>query len=124
MANPATIGDIEARWRPLTDLETANATAFLGDAWEELLSKRPNLEADITAETIRPGNVVRVVVAMVLRVLKNPDGYIEEAIDDWRGRRDALVASGVLHVTSEELAAVTPGRHTRRSVRLVAYGDD
>jgi hypothetical protein len=123
MANPATIADIVARWRPLTTQETTNAAAFLGDAWEELLSKRPNLEADMTAETVRSGNVVRVVVAMALRILKNPDGWDQEAIDDWSGRRNQLVADGVLRVTPEELAAVTPGRRVRRSVRLVNYGD-
>lgn len=73
--------------------------------------------------TVVTANVIRVVVAMVLRVLKNPDGYDTEAIDDWSGRRNALVADGLLRVTSEELADVTPGRRGRRSLRMVAYGD-
>ncbi len=123
MPNPATISDIEARWRPLVDLEPINATAFLDDAWAELLSRRPTLEADMTATTVTTANVVRVVCAMVLRILKNPDGWDQESIDDWSGRRNALVADGVLRVTAEELASVSPGRSTRRSVRLVVYGD-
>ncbi len=123
MANPATIPDVEDRWRPLTTRENTNATAFLGDAWEELLSRRPNLEADIAAGTVRSGNVVRVVVAMVLRILKNPDGWDQESIDDWSGRRSALVADGILRVTDDELASITPGRALRHSVRLVNYGD-
>ncbi len=123
MANPAIVADIEARWRPLDAQETTNAEAFLGDAWALLLSRRPNLEADITAATVSTDNVVRVVVAMVLRILKNPDGKLEESIDDYRYRRDALVASGTLHVTSDELADITPGRVHRRSVRLVTHGD-
>jgi hypothetical protein len=88
-----------------------------------LLGRRPTLEADMTAGTVTNANVIRVVVAMVLRVLKNPDGYEDEAIDDWRGRRSALVASGLLHITSDELADVTPGRRRRNSVRLVKDGD-
>lgn len=123
MANPATVEDIEARWRPLTSEETANATAFLDDAWWLLLGRRPTLEADITAGTVTEGNVVRVVCAIVLRVLRNPGGYDQEAIDDWSGRRNALVADGVLRVTSDELADITPGRARNRSVRLVVYGD-
>lgn len=123
MANPATIAEIEARWRPLTAQEITNATAFLGDAWEELLSRRPNLEADIVAGTVTEANAVRVVAAMVLRILKNPDGWDQESIDDWSGRRNTLVADGVLRVTADELAAITPGRATRRSVRLVRDGD-
>lgn len=123
MANPTIIADIEARWRPLSEQEDRNAQAFLEDAWAELLSKRPNLEAELAAGIVSRANAVRVVCAMVLRVLKNPDGYEDESIDDWRGRRSALVASGVLHVTSDELALVTPGRAHRRSIRLVKDGD-
>ncbi|MBA3781186.1 MAG: hypothetical protein H0X12_04940 [Nocardioides sp.] len=123
MPNPVTISDLEARWRPLSDLEPVNAAAFLEDAWAELLSRRPTLESDITAGTVTAANVIRVVSAMVLRVLKNPEGYDQESIDDWSGRRNALVADGILRITPEELAAITPGRATRRSVRLVVYGD-
>ena len=123
MPNPASTSDIEARWRPLTAQETTNATAFLGDAWALLLSRRPKIEADMTAGAVTTANVVRVVCAMVLRVLKNPDGWDSEALDDWQGRRNALTASGVLHVTSDELADITPGRKRRRSIRLTIYGD-
>jgi hypothetical protein len=123
MANPATVADIEARWRPLTAQETTNAEAFLDDAWAELLSRRPNLEDDLTDATVSEANAIRVITAMVLRILRNPGGYDQEAIDDWSGRRNALVADGVLRVTSEELALLSPGRSTRKSVRLVVYGD-
>lgn len=124
MPNPATTADVEARWRPLSDDEYTNAEAFLDDAWWLLLSKRPTLEDDLTAGTVTEGNVVRVVSAMVLRILKNPDGKSEESIDDYRYRRDALMASGLLTVTPDELADITPGRRRSRSVRLVAYADD
>ena len=123
MANPVTVADLEARWRPLSAQETINADAFLGDAWALLLGRRPNIEADIAAGTVSTQDVVRVVSAMVLRVLKNPDGWADEAIDDWRGKRAAAVASGELYVSPSELADVTPGRATRRSVRLVTHGD-
>lgn len=124
MANPATVTDLEARWRPLTDLERINAEALLGDAWWLLLGRRAGLEDAITAGTVSEGNVVRVLAAMVLRVLKNPSGYIQESIDDWSGRRADLVSSGVLHVTDDELSDLTPGGARRTgSVRLVVYGE-
>jgi len=123
MANPATVADITARWRTLTTQETTNATALLADAWALLLARRPTLEADITAGTVTTANVVRVVVAVVLRVLRNPDGKLEESIDDYSYRRDSATSTGGLYVTSDELADLTPGRHRQRSVRLVAYGD-
>lgn len=123
MANPATVADLEARWRPLTTQETTNAEALLDDAWAILLMRRPNLEADIAAETVSEANVIRVVCAMVLRVLRNPDGKLEEAIDDYRYRRDSSLSGGLLYVSSDELADITPGRGRRKSVRLVIYGD-
>lgn len=123
MPNPATTADIAARWRPLTAQETTNATAFLADAWALLLMRRPTLEADITAGKVTTTNVIRVVVAMVLRVLRNPDGKLEESIDDYRYRRDSALSSGLLYVSPDELADLTPGRKRRSSVRLVVYGD-
>lgn len=123
MPNPATTSDIEARWRPLNDQETVNAEAYLDDAWWLLTARRPTLEADVTAGTVTEGNVIRVVAAMVKRILMNPGGFDQEQIDDWAGRRNKLVADGVLRIDPDELADITPGRRRQRSVRLVAYGD-
>ena len=123
MTNPASTSDIESRWRPLSAQETTNADVFLDDAYAMLLGRRPNLEADVAAGTVTEANVVRVLCAMVLRVLRNPEGYDSETIDDYTYRRNAIVSSGALHVTSDELADVTPGRRIRRSVRLTVYGD-
>lgn len=121
--NPAVISDVEARFRPLSDQESTNADALLGDAWELLLSRRPNLEAAIDSATVSEANVIRVVVAMVLRVLRNPGGLLEESIDDYTYRRDPALSAGALYVTDDELADITPGRARRRSVRLVTYGE-
>ena len=73
MPNPASVTDVESRWRPLNEREQVNAQAFLDDAWALLLSRRPTLEADMTAATVSTGNVVRVLSMMVKRVLLNPD---------------------------------------------------
>lgn len=124
MPNPATTSDIEERFRPLTPAETINATALLDDAWWLLTGRLPALEANMTAGSVSVGNVIRVVSNMVIRVLRNPDGKLEESIDDYRYRRDALVSSGALTVTDDELADLTPGAGRRvNSVRLVAYGE-
>lgn len=123
MPNPTTIADIEARYQPLTAQQNTNATAYLADAWELLLSRRPTLEDDMAAGTVRTGNVERVIAAMVIRILKNPDGKKSEGVDDYQYARHELLASGLLHVTPDELADITPGRKRHRSVRLVAYGE-
>jgi hypothetical protein len=74
--NPALTSDIQARFyrapdRPEVDI----SQQLLDDAWDLLVSRRPSLEADMTAaRTVKTGNVVRVLVAMVGRVLSNPRG--------------------------------------------------
>ena len=123
MANPASTTDLEARWRPLVGQEVTNAETVLADAWDLLTSRRPTLEADIAAGTVTTAAAIRVVSAMVLRVMKNPDGYDSETIDDYTYRRNAIISSGALHVTPDELADVTPSRQRRSSVRLVIYGE-
>ena len=124
MTNPASTSDLEARfYRALTDRELLIAPEWLDDAWQMLLDRRPTLEADLTASTVNTRTVIRVLCAMVGRILSNPEGKLEEAIDDYRYRRDSVVSSGLLHVTPEELADVTPGRKGRRSVRLAIYGE-
>lgn len=124
MPNPATISDITDRFRALTAAESTKALAYLDDAWWLLTGRLQHLEANMAAGTVSEGNVVRVVCAMVIRVLQNPEGLLEEEIDDYRRRRDALTSTGALMVSDAELADLTPGS-TRRtnSVRLVAYGD-
>ena len=123
MTNPATVDDVVSRFRPLTTAEQVVAQTLLGDAWEMLLGRRPNLEADITSGAISEATVVRVVANMVIRVLRNPDGYLQESIDDYTYRRDAVVSTGLLHLTPDELADITPGRARNRSIRLTVYGD-
>jgi hypothetical protein len=123
LPNPVSTTDIEARWRPLSTQETTNASAFLDDAWAYLTDRLPLLEANLAANTVSEDNVIRVVCAMVLRILKNPNGYDSETVDDYTYRRNSLTASGLLVATSDELADLTPGRKRRSSVRLVVYGD-
>ena len=126
MPNPATVTDVAARfWRPLTGHEETVAYTRHEDAWWLLTSKRKTLEADIVAGTVSEGNVRRVIADMVCRILNNPQAKAEEAIDDYRYRRDSLIASGALMVTPEELVDVTPATtgSSHRSVRLVVHGD-
>lgn len=121
--SPATVDDIEARWRPLTAQETTNAATFLSDAWTMLRERLPLLEGNIADGKVSEASVIRVLSAMVLRVLRNPNGYDSETVDDYTYRRNAIMASGMLAVTADELADLTPGRKRRSSVRLVSYGD-
>ena len=121
---PASTSDIQARfYRPLTSRELDIGQDWLDDAWQMLLDRRPSLPADITAGTVSQRTVIRVLCGMVSRIFSNPQGLLEEQIDDYRYRRDSLVSSGALTVTPAEFADITPGRKAQRSVRLVANGE-
>jgi hypothetical protein len=105
MPNPATIADVEQRWRPLTSAEEfAKVEALLADAWTLLKAKVPLIEERLADETLDAALVVFVVCAMVIRVMRNPDGYRRESIEDYLYERDAASASGSLMVTDDELA--------------------
>jgi len=126
MPNPVTTSDLSDRLgRSLTTTEETTAAALLTDAWSVLMARDPSIDARLGASSLDE-NLVRVVVAaMVLRVLRNPDGKRQEAIDDYSWTRDTTVAAGSLYVSDDELtllAAPYTGP-TRGSVRMVAYGE-
>jgi len=124
MLNPTTIEDVENRWRPLTGQLRTNCEAFLDDAWWLLTDKVPDLEEQVTNGKIAVGNIRRLIAHVVRRILINPEGLLEEEIDDYRKRRDTLVSSGRLYITQDEINELLPGTRQRTSSRrLVAYGE-
>lgn len=108
MANPVVVADLEARFRPLTAEEQPVAQALLDDAWAILLVNKPNLEAQIAAGDIAPEIVTFVVSAMVLRVLRNPDGVRQWTVDDAMFTRDNTVSTGGLYASADELGLLVP----------------
>lgn len=123
MGNPAFVNDIEERWVPLSAQLTINAQSLLDDAWAILKNRVPDLEDRILAGTQDPQLVIAVECSMVLRVLKNPDGKRQEAVDDYSWTRDSALSAGAMYVTPEELRLITDIGTSTRSKRLVAYGD-
>lgn len=112
MANPATVDDLEARWRPLSSQESINGTTFLDDAWRMLKRRVSNIEADMATDVDLEAEVVRVLATAVLRVMKNPDGKRREGIDDYSWERDQSVSSGLLYFTDDDLGDVSPDTAT------------
>ena len=108
MANPATTDDIVRRWRPLSEPETNVAQALLDDAWVILSSRIPTLDATTADGTTDPNLVRAVLSAMVLRVMRNPEGKRQESIDDYSWTRDQAVSTGTLYVSDDELALLRP----------------
>lgn len=106
MADLATVADVESRWRPLTAEQLPVALALLGDASRVLRARQPDLDTRIAAGTLDGQLVAGVVARAVLRVLRNPDGKVQESIDDYAFRRADAVADGLLYVDPGDLALV------------------
>ena len=112
MDNPVTVSDLESRWRPFTDNEKLVGQTLLEDAWDMVTgpTQLPGLPVDLDTGTVTSRSVISVLSAMVLRVMRNPDGKVSESVDDYSYRRSDAVADGTLYVTDDELARLTPAR--------------
>lgn len=107
MPNPATVSDLEDRWRPLDSQETTNGTTFLADAWGMLKRRIDGIEDAVADDADYAAEVVRVISTAVLRVLKNPDGTKRESIDDHTIEYGDTLAG--LYFTEAELDDLNPG---------------
>ena len=111
--SPATTNDLSARsLRTLSSQEILVGAALLDDAWSIIVAQRPSVSARLDVSPSNPSFtslVVQVQCAMVLRVLSNPDGKLEEQVDDYRYRLDAARSTGALYVTEAELSWLSAG---------------
>lgn len=112
MSNPATYSDLVARWRPLSDSEQSQGQVLLDDVWRmlrrRLTAQGIDLAVVVTTDAEVLGESVRVMCTAVLRVMKNPDGFKREAVDDWSAEKNADIYSGELYLTADEIAACVP----------------
>lgn len=111
--NPATSADLQARsFRTLSAGELSVGSTLLGDAWAIVLTARPAVEArldKLPADLQFKSLVVQTLCAMVLRVLSNPNGKLEERQDDYQYRLDSAVSTGALYLSDAELARLSEG---------------
>jgi len=127
-SNPAIYTDLEARWRPLSVAEQTVATALLADAWQIMLSRVPFLSSRLdivppaAAAELSVDLVTAVECAMVLRVLKNPDGKRQESIDDYSWMRDNAVSAGLLYLTDDELSDLSPAGASTDAFTITPFG--
>lgn len=109
MAGPATINDLKARsFRPLSEQEETVGGVLLEDAWALILGQLPSA-GDRLTDTGFVSLVKQVQCAMVLRVIKNPDGLLSEQIDDYQYRRDSAISTGALYLSDDERALLGAG---------------
>jgi hypothetical protein len=108
--SPATSENlIERSLRPLTDAEIAWGAVRLDDAYLQIITAVPSVETRLATawDSTLAALVVQVQCAMVLRVLANPDGVLEESGDDYTRRLDASISTGSLYLTDAERALLT-----------------
>ncbi|GIG27182.1 Gp19/Gp15/Gp42 family protein [Cellulomonas denverensis] len=107
----AVLTDVATRLgRPITDTnEVAQVNAWLSDIEALILSRIPDLAAQI-ADGHPTEAVVKMVEAnAVIRKIKNPDGKQNERIDDYSFGLNTDAARGDLFLTDEEWALLEPG---------------
>lgn len=99
----ATADDVQARYeQDLDDRLQSLVNTRLGDA--ELLIKHriPDLDDQVTAGTLDVEIVKLVESEMVLRLIRNPEGYSQESDGNYSYAIYQQVASGKLEVTEDE----------------------
>lgn len=113
MASPAISTDLQNRsLRTLTAQELLVGATLLGDAWGVLTTRVSGLEARsdaVPTDAALKALIVQVQCAMVLRVLNNPNGKMQESQDDYSYRLDSAVSTGALYVSDAEVALLSVG---------------
>lgn len=120
----ATSDDVAAAWRPLLSDEVNVADELLDFAAEIIRSEISDVDDRITAGTLTVDLVKGINRAMVLRVMKNPNGARsvtqQHSIDDYSESTttttDAALSTGELYLTDTERKLLTARRSSAFSI--------
>jgi len=116
VATWATFTDVTDRWVG-NDVPTDSALVetLLGDAEQVILATYPGLQARIDAETIPVERVTMVVVAMVTRLLRNPEWVrtLQETVGAFSQSRTFMGNDSGLFMTESETAILSPSTRTK-----------
>jgi hypothetical protein len=103
----ATAEDVQNRLPRILDTDEQRVVNTRLDDAERLIKRRiTDLDAQIVAGTIDQDDVIMVESDMVLRLIRNPDGYQSETDGSYSYTISQQVASGVLEVLASEWAAL------------------
>jgi len=102
--------------RSLTTDETRVLPAWLDTAWRILKNPNrgvPGLEARLELEATDPASletddVIDVLVSMVIRKLRNPDGLRSWGGDDYQQVVDQELSAGKIYLTDDERLSLMP----------------
>lgn len=104
----ATLTDVQARLgRPITDAaEVAQVNAWIADTEVLIRARVPDIDERIAAGTPPAATVTMVVSNVVIRKLQNPDGKVQEGLDDYNYRLNENARRGELFLTDDEWALI------------------
>lgn len=125
-SSPALPDDLTGRsLRELTAREIEVGTTMLGDAWNIIVALVPTVSARVDAaglDSPYTSAVVRVQVAMTLRVLNNPEGRREAHGDDFGYTIDSSQSTGQLYLTADERATLSVGDNVSETAFTIRPG--
>jgi hypothetical protein len=99
----AIVTDVEDRFVRALDVDERRVVGTrLGDAELVIKNRIPDLDDRIAEGTLSAAVVVMVEAEMILRLIRNPDGYTQETDGNYSYSISSRVASGVLDVQSHE----------------------
>jgi hypothetical protein len=101
----ATSEDVSVRWaRTPSDEEAALIQVRLEDV-ERMIRKRiPTLDTLVTSGDILEADLVQVEADSVLRLIRNPEGYVSESDGNYTYQFNQATAAGKLEILPEEWA--------------------
>jgi hypothetical protein len=101
----ATADDVAVRWgRTPTADESVLIDVRLADVERMIRKKIPNLDALITAGIVDVEDVRQVESDVVLRVIRNPEGFVSETDGNYSYQFSQSTRAGVLEILPEEWA--------------------
>lgn len=101
----AQTSDVEARLgRPLTADETTFAATLLDDAELSIKSRISDFDAQVAADIDYKNTVIKIEAWSAVRVLRNPDGYMQELDGSYSYMRSQATATGQLAISDSEWA--------------------
>lgn len=99
----AQVQDVQDRFfRPLTDEERVLVEARLRDAETKIRIRIPDLEEKILKQPLLGDVVARVCIDAVLRLVRNPEGYVQETDGNYTYMLSQEAAEGKLTILPEE----------------------
>lgn len=98
----ATATDVTVRWaKEADDATTALINVRLEDV-ERMIERKVDLAAGITAGTFVEEDVIQIEADAVLRLVRNPEGFLSESDGNYTYMVQQQLASGKLEILAED----------------------